>query len=80
MTDLILATKHGKRKLVSVKIMALLTYIAVVFLSLQMMKFLLKLWGFGGTAGWDAPIQGILSGLDSVSLISYDGFPYSFEV
>ncbi|WP_169824036.1 hypothetical protein [Anaerobacillus alkalidiazotrophicus] len=38
------------------------------------------MWKFGGAAGWDAPIQGISSGLDSFSFISYDRSPYSFEV
>ncbi|MFA9560449.1 hypothetical protein ACERII_24420 [Evansella sp. AB-rgal1] len=79
-TDLILATKHGKRKLVSAKIMAVVTYIAIVFLSLQLVNILLKLWKFGGVAGWDAPIQGISAGFDSHSFVSYDGSPYSFEV
>ncbi|MBM7541648.1 hypothetical protein [Amphibacillus cookii] len=79
-TDLILATKHGKTKLVTAKILAALSYIVIIFLSLQIINSFLNLLKFGGIAGWDAPIQGISSGLDSLSRLSYDGSPYNFEV
>ncbi len=79
-TDLILATKHGKTKLVSAKLLASLSYIVIVFLSLQIINSFLNLLKFGGIAGWDAPIQGISSGLDSLSRLSYDGSPYNFDV
>ncbi|MCZ0703713.1 ABC-type transport system involved in multi-copper enzyme maturation permease subunit [Natronobacillus azotifigens] len=78
--DLILATKHGKAKLVTAKILASITYIAIVFLSLHLINTILNLVKFGGAAGWNAPIQGISEGFDTHSLISYDSSPYSMDV
>lgn len=74
---LVLATKHGKRKLVSAKILAAITYILVIFLSLHVINFIFQSIKYGGLHGWNAPMQN-LSGMliDSI----YDQSPYSWEV
>lgn len=74
---LVLATKHGKRKLVSAKILAAITYILVIFLSLHVINFIFQSIKYGELHGWNAPMQN-LSGMliDSI----YDQSPYSWEV
>lgn len=76
--DLILATKHGKRRIVSVKIMAAITYIFVLFILLHFVNLVFQ-WGkFGGFQGWNAPIQSLPGGL-SIDLL-YEQSPYGWEV
>ena len=56
---LILATKHGKRKIVTAKILAAITYIFIIFIALHVINLFLQLQKYGGLQGWDAPIQGL---------------------
>lgn len=77
---LILATKHGKRKIVSAKILAVLTYIAVVLILLHFVNGILQLTKYGGLQGWNTPIQNLSNWLDSLSMISFDQSPYAFEI
>lgn len=58
---LVLATKHGKKNLVTSKILASITYIGVVFISLHFTNFLIQLNGYGGLHGWDAPMQSLVN-------------------
>jgi len=77
---LILATKHGKRKIVTAKIKAILTYIFVVLILLHIVNGVLQFIKFGGLQGWNAPIQNLSGWLESLSMISFELSPYGFEI
>lgn len=77
---LALATKHGKRKIVSAKIMAVFTYISVVLISLHIVNGILQISKFGGLQGWNTPIQNLSNWLDSLSMIGFDQSPYPLEI
>src|SRR5690625_681223 len=79
-SGLVLATKHGKRKIVTVKMMAILTYIFVVLILFHIVNGILQFIKFGGLQGWNAPIQGLSGWLESLSMLSYDQSPYAFEI
>ncbi len=75
---LILATKHGKGKLVTAKIMASLTYIGVVFSSLHLVNFFLHWLSYGGLQGWNAPIQSLPISTSFNTL--YELSPFAWDV
>src|SRR5699024_10129573 len=77
---LILATKHGKRKIVTAKIKTILTYIFVVLILLHIVNGVLQFIKFGGLQGWNAPIQNLSGWLESLSMISFELSPYWFEI
>src|SRR5690625_4731817 len=58
---LVLATKHGKKRLVSAKLLASITYIGVAFILLHLTNFILQLNGYGGLHGWGAPMQSLVT-------------------
>lgn len=58
---LILATKHGRKQLVTAKLLASATYIALIFGSLHLANFMIQLNGYGGLHGWDAPMQSLFT-------------------
>ncbi|MBM7097712.1 hypothetical protein JSY36_18410 [Bacillus sp. H-16] len=59
MAGLLLATKHGRKKLVTAKLLAGITYIATIFVSLHVVNTVIHVVKFGGLGGWDAPIQSL---------------------
>lgn len=75
---LILATKHGKGKLVTAKIMASLTYIGVIFSSLHLVNFFLHWLNYGGLQGWNAPIQSLPISTSFNTL--YELSPFAWDV
>ncbi|MDG5789073.1 ABC transporter permease subunit [Evansella sp. AB-P1] len=77
---LILATKHGKRKIITAKIMAAITYIVIVITSLHLVNGILKWIKHGGIDGWNAPIQGLSGGIDTISMMEYAHSPYDLAV
>lgn len=77
---LILATKHGKRKIVSAKILASITYVSTVLLSLHLVNLVLQWNKYGGFQGWDIPIQGLSSSYESLSMRGFELSPYALEV
>jgi hypothetical protein len=72
---LILATKHGKRKIVTVKMLAAMTYISVIYIALHLVNLFLQLKMYGGLQGWDAPIQG----LNKINWY-YGQSPYTWDI
>lgn len=75
---LVLATKHGKRRIVTAKILAALTYIFVVFVILHVVNLFLQWNTFGGFQGWDAPMQNLLGAM--ISNPFYDQSPFAWDV
>ncbi|MFA9456296.1 hypothetical protein ACERJO_05910 [Halalkalibacter sp. AB-rgal2] len=76
-TGLILATKNGKRHLVTAKLMAAVTYIVTIFLSLHVFNFILQLNKYGGIQGWNAPIQSLKT---ASPYSNYFNSPFAWEV
>lgn len=77
---LIMATKHGKKRIITAKILATLTYIAVILFSLHIVNAILQVIKYGGLGGWNIPIQGLSSSLESLSMIAFDQSPYALEI
>lgn len=77
---LIMATKYGKRKIVTAKIWAIITYIAVVLTSLHIVNGILQIIKYGGLRGWNVPIQALSGFLDSLSMIGLEQSPYTLEI
>ncbi|MCT8138390.1 hypothetical protein H1D32_11890 [Anaerobacillus sp. CMMVII] len=75
---LILATKHGKRKIVTTKVMAALTYLFVVFSLLHIVNLLLQVIKFGGIQGGQGPMQNLPGGM--LFNQNYGLSPYALEV
>ena len=69
---LVLATKHGKKSLVTSKLLASITYIGVVFISLHFANFLIQFNGYGGLHGWDAPMQSLVTYPTDYSMSPFD--------
>lgn len=76
--ELILVTKHGKKRIVTAKIMAGLTYIIVIFTLIHIINVFIQWKTFGGFHGWDAPMQNLLDGIYGGS--AYEQSPYAWEV
>lgn len=72
--SLIAATKHGKRKNVTAKIMASLTYIFCLFLILNVANTLIHWNIHGGFTGWDAPTQSFIDSMMSQPIYKYSPF------
>lgn len=72
---LVLATKHGKKQLVTAKLLASVTYIGVIFISLHLTNFIIQLNGHGGLKGWDAPLQSLVTFPSNYSMS-----PFSLDV
>ncbi|ADU29483.1 ABC transporter permease [Evansella cellulosilytica] len=75
MTGLILATRHGKREVVTAKLLASMTYIGVIFLLLHVINLVSQFIIYGGFKGWYAPIQSLLT-----FPADYAFSPYAWEV
>lgn len=71
---LIAATKHGKFKVVTAKIMASLTYILGIFLILNIANAMIQGVFNGGFAGWDAPTQSFFDYEMSHKVYQYSPF------
>lgn len=76
---LILATKHGKRKLVTAKILAIVTYISTILVFLHGVSAIFAWIKFGGFTGWDVPIHG-LGTLESIAMFDYEESPFNLQV
>lgn len=74
--DLVLATKHGRRKIVTAKLLAGISFIAFIFISLHGVNFILQWIKFGGLDGWNAPMQN----LSLWSLIDFSASPYDWTI
>lgn len=77
--DLILASKHGKRRIVTAKIMAVITYVAAILFSLHLVNAIFAWFKFGGLKGWDVPIHG-LGALESISFFSFETSPFNLNI
>lgn len=75
---LILATKHGKKRIVTAKTMAALTYVFVVFTLLHLVNLFLQWNTHGGFKGWDAPMQNLLGGM--VSNPTHAQSPFAWDI
>ncbi|GAF14713.1 hypothetical protein JCM19046_848 [Bacillus sp. JCM 19046] len=64
---LILATKHGRRKVVTAKVLASLMYTATIFSLFHVANFVLQLFIVGSFSGGDAPMQSLPSYLYAFS-------------
>lgn len=74
---LLLATKYGKRKVITAKIMAMITYITVVFITLHGINFIMQVNNFGGISGWDAPMQNLSTWW---SIIYFNTAPFKWNI
>lgn len=75
---LILATKNGKKRIVTAKILAALTYLVVVFALVHVVNLFLQWYKFGGLKGWDAPIQNLLG--DMIANPIMGNSPFDWDV
>lgn len=75
---LIAATKHGKKRIVTAKIMAGTTYVLSIFMVLHFINFLIQSNIHGGFEGWDAPIQSFIDGSTYSTIYQYS--PYNWDV
>lgn len=73
---LLLATKNGKRKIITSKMMAMVTYITFVFILLHGVNFMMQVIHFGGISGWNTPMQN----LTTWSLIHFSGAPFKWNI
>lgn len=71
---LIAATKHGKSKIVTAKILASLTYIFGIFLILNIANTFIQWFFHGGFAGWDVPVQSFFDYYMSHNVYQYSPF------
>lgn len=74
---IIAASKHGKRKIVTAKIFASLTYLVGIFLILHIANLLIHLNIHGGFAGWDVPMQSFFDSMMMDSTYKYSPFNWN---
>ncbi|WP_026690888.1 ABC transporter permease subunit [Alteribacter aurantiacus] len=60
-TGLIFATKHGRKKLVTAKLLAGATYILAIFVLLHGINTFIHVVNLGGLQGWNVPMQSLWS-------------------
>lgn len=77
MAGLIAATKHGKRKVITAKIMAGITYIVGIFLILNTANLLIQWYHHGGFTGGDVPIQSFIDYYSDHSTYQYSPFDWT---
>ncbi len=75
--SLIAATKHGKRKVITAKVLASLSYIVGIFIILNAANLLIQWYYHGGFAGGNVPIQSFMDYYMNESLYQYSPFNWT---